>query len=575
MGLTSGNGSEEGAVVASSVSQTNFLTEGLKLPGGQAGFEPKREGPIFGVDLGTTNSCVAVVENGVPKVLKDSKGRSTIPSLVTITEQGAVLVGYAAVNRLRTHPAQTVNESKRLIGAPHNGRLATMMKERVLYSLCPGAQGQAAVVLQGRGVRLEEIAALILLEARQMAEAHYGRSVHRCVITCPAAYNELQRAAVRRAGRLAGMRVERVINEPTAASVAYGYRRQEDKKLAVFDLGGGTFDATVLHMKGSLFEVLASGGDTFLGGADFDDMIVDYLLDEFYDLHDGVDLIEELEPQARLRQAAVNAKHVLSSRRETTISLPMLMMGPDGKPLDLRVNLTDEELGRIVDPLVERTIQGLNTVIRARGLKPEDIDDVLLVGGQTRMPAVQKRLEKYFGKPPSKGINPDEAVARGAAIVAHAIMVPGSQLNLKDVVSKTVGIADPRYGEYIKVVPASTPVPTSETYVVTTHKHKQTVIKLHVFQGEAKALDENEFLGTLVFDKLPKLPRGEVKIEIQFTVNDENILELEALEMSSGKHLTAWLSLEGGVPEAGRPTTKSIIKEGQKRRGLLSRLLRR
>ncbi len=553
----------------------DFLTHGLRLPGGEPGFEPKREGPIFGVDLGTTNSCVAVIENGMPKVLTDERGRTTIPSLVTVTEDGAVLVGHDAVNRLRTHPAQTVNESKRLIGAPFNGRLAAMMKQRVLYQICAGAQGQAAVVLQGRGVRLEEVGALILLEAKRLAEKHYGRSVHRCVVTCPAAYNELQRAAVRRAGRLAGMVVERVINEPTAASVAYGYRKEEDKKLAIFDLGGGTFDATILHMKGSLFEVLASGGDTFLGGADFDDAIVDYLLDEFYDMHHGVSLEESLEPQARVRQAAINTKHLLSSRREAKVSLPMLMIGPQGNPLDLHLTLTDEQLTAIVDPLVERTIQGLNTVIRARGLKPQDIDDILLVGGQTRMPAVQKRLEKYFGKAPSKGINPDEAVARGAAIVAHAIMVPGSQLNLKDVVSKTVGIADPRYGGYIKIVPANTPVPTSGTHVVATTQNKQTTIKVHVFQGEAKALDENEFLGTVVFDKLPKLPRGEVKVEIHFTVNDENILELEALEMTTGKTLVAELSLEGGVPEAGRPTTKSIIKEGRRKRGLLSRLLGR
>lgn len=550
-----------------------FLTEGWRLPGIDPDFVPKREGPVFGVDLGTTNTCVAVVENGVPKVVP-CKGKTTIPSLVTATETGTILVGHEAVNRLRTHPAQTIHESKRLIGSPYNGNLAERMRMRVLYDICAGPQGQAAVMLQGHGVLLEEVAALILAKAKGAAEEHYGRPVSRCVITCPAAYSELQRAAVRRAGRLAGLYVERVINEPTAAAVAYGYRKEIDKRLAVFDLGGGTFDATLLHMKGSSFEVLSSGGDTFLGGADFDDLIMEFLLDEFWTQHGGAKLDGQVESLARVRQAAVNAKHVLSSRRDARISLPMLLLTEQG-PLDLNVTLTDEQLARIVDPLIERTIQGLNSVIRSSSLKPADVDDVLLVGGMTRMPAVQRRLEKYFGKTPSKGINPDEAVALGAGIVAHAISVPGSQLSLKDVLSKTVGVADPRYGDFKRIIPRNKPVPTSATYVMETTHHKQTSMKLHVFQGEVDELEENEFLGTITFDNLPKLSRGEVKIEIYFKVNDENILEVHAHNMATGKEVLAALSLEGGVPEGARPTSRSIIRESMGKKSFWDRLLRR
>ncbi|MBM4281223.1 MAG: TIGR02266 family protein [Deltaproteobacteria bacterium] len=526
----------------SSAPAVRLVRHALNLPGMDPAFTPKREGPIVGIDLGTTNSCVAFVDKGKPVIIKSRDGYATMPSIVALAADGRLMVGHAAAAQMVTNPADTIHGGKRLVGRPFDSSVVAEVKARAHYQIVAGPSGQAAVWLGGVGLTLEEVSALILKEMKDTAEARLKTPVHRAIITCPAFYSEHQRAAVREAGRLAGLHVERVLNEPTAAALAFGYGKAlKKKKLAVFDLGGGTFDATVLDVDGQTFEVKSTGGDTFLGGLDFDHAIVAFFIDTFNTQH-GVAFQGDSVALQRLVVEAEHAKRALSEYTTYKGHVPHVII-KDGKPYDLNYELTREKLDALVVPLVDRSLAVLDQVLKEPGLTPADIDDVLLVGGATRMLCVRERLLAYFGKAPHKGVHPDEAVAVGAAILAHAIEAREG-IRLIDVNPMSIGVGLPA-GRYKKVVERNTALPVSKSYTLATTKDKQTKLELQIFQGEADTTEKNELLCNLGFDELPKKPRGEVKVQVNFHVSDEAILTLTALELTTGREVKTTIATKG------------------------------
>ena len=528
--------------------QTSFVRAQLNLPGVQPGFQPNRTGPIMGVDLGTTNSCVALVENGRPRVIASREGYSTIPSIVAISDKGQILVGHPAKTQMITNPALTVYGSKRLVGRHYQSPIVEEVRNRTHYHVIPGPNGEAAVGLGNLAMTLEEVSALLLLEAKQLAEAHLGRSVHRAVITCPAFYNERQRQAVRTAGLLAGLYVERVVNEPTAAALAFGYGKGLVRRIAVFDLGGGTFDATVLELKRDTYEVLSTGGDTFLGGVDFDNLLTDYLLDTFEN-QTGVPFRGDRVALQRIIDAAEMAKKSLTDAERHRVHIPYITT-MNNQPVDLDITVDRVTLEQLYQQLVERSVRVLDEVIRARHMTPGDIDDILLVGGMTRMPAVRIRLKRYFGKDPQKGVHPDEAVALGAALLANAIQ-QHEGVKLKDVLPMSIGVGLPQ-GRFKVVLPRNTPLPMTKKYTIPTTKDNQKSLELHVFQGEDETVDRCELLGTLAFDKLPKGGKGTVRVEVTFKLSEECILNLSAKELSTGRAMEASMTTKGTPMEVRR-----------------------
>lgn len=529
------------AATATPTGGARLSREALHLPGLDPSFSPKREGPIVGIDLGTTNSCVAFIEKGKTVIIKSKDGYSTMPSIVALAADGRILVGHPAAAQMVTNPADTIHGGKRLVGRPFDSPVVSEVKLRTHYHVVEGPSGQAAVSIGGAVLTLEEVSALILKEMKQTAEARLRTPVTRAVVTCPAFYSEHQRAAVREAGRLAGLHVERVLNEPTAAALAFGYGKALKKKIAVFDLGGGTFDATILSVDGDTFEVKSTGGDTFLGGLDFDHAIVGRLLDAFKVQH-GIPFRGDRVAMQRLIVESENAKRALSEYNSFKIQVPHVTV-IDGQPYDLQCEITREQMDALVKPLVDRTVAVLDQVIKEPGLSPGDIDDILLVGGATRMLSVRDRLKDYFGKPPHKGVHPDEAVAVGAAILAHAVEAREG-IRLVDVSPMSIGVALPA-GRFKKVVERNSPLPASKSYTISTTKHKQTKLELQIYQGEGDTVDKNELLCNLGFDDLPKKPQGAVKVQVNFSLSDEAILTLTALELSTGREAKATIATKG------------------------------
>ncbi len=488
------------------------------------------KGVVLGIDLGTTNSCCSLVKNGKPFIVPSRKGHNTIPSIVALDPMGELLVGDAARAQMEINPSRTVYGSKRLVGRPFESPIVNQVRDRFHYEIVAGKGGQAAVKIDEKVISLEQVSSYILTEIRDVAQDYLGKVIMRAVITVPAFYNENQRSAVRRAGQLAGLRVERILNEPTAAALSYGYRKEKKRLVLVYDLGGGTFDASLMRLEGNSFQVLATGGDTFLGGVDFDTQLTDHVLIEFQ-LQLGK--MPKMERVALLRtlQGAENAKRQLSARQETEIRLPFIGF-VDDKPVDLQVKVTRDTLDKLGIPMIERTLNVCDEVLAQAGKRPADIDDILLVGGQTRMPLIWMMLEDHFGKTPLKGVHPDESVAVGAALLA-ASLDSDEDLVLSDVLPMSIGLGVPG-SDFIPLLKAGTAVPISRIFALPTHSEGQTKMLVPVYQGDSAQVDENEYLGTIIIRGIPPGPVGSRSIEIAFSLNSECSLSVSASDSEAG-----------------------------------------
>jgi molecular chaperone DnaK len=507
----------------------------------------RRSRIAIGIDLGTTNSCAAVVRDGRPYVIPSREGYNTVPSIVALNARNRIVVGHLARAQLLTNPRATVYGAKRLVGRPFESDVVQEIRSKFAYEIVADPNGLAAVRLGPETLSLEQVSALILREVKEVAQNHLGEEVNRAVITVPAYYNERQRAAVRTAGALAGLHVERILNEPTAAALAYAFGRHLNQRVLVYDLGGGTFDASVLELSDNVYEVVSTGGDTFLGGVDFDNRIVDRLL-ALWREQTGRDFDGDRVALSRLVDAAERAKCALSERAEFPVQLPFLAM-KDGHPVSLDARLGREEVVKLVEPLVDRTLAVCREVLSTRDLAPGDIAEVLLVGGQSRMPLVHEKVAAFFGRAPSRAVHPDEAVAVGAALLAYSL---GSAegVVLIDVLPMSIGIGLPG-GRVKTIIERNTPLPARKQYGLATSRDGQTEFELVVYQGEGATAAEREYLGTVRLTGLPPGPRGMVKIAVTFELGAECLLTVTARELNSGRQVQTVMSPQEG-PNAAR-----------------------
>src|SRR2546423_8905703 len=448
---------------------------------------------ILGIDLGTTNTCVASVRNKIPKVVPTDKGNLILPSVVALSAKGDLLVGGVAKDQMVTNPKNTIYGAKRLIGRKFNSRVVQDLKHYFSYDIVPGPDGEAAVTLGGKTYTLPQVSSFVLAQVKTIAEQFLGGAISEAVISVPAYYNDNQRQAVKEAGRLAGFNVKRIVNEPTAAALAYGFNRGLDQRILVYDLGGGTFDVSVLQLTGNVFEVLATGGDTFLGGVDFDNRIIDYVLEEFRN-ETKIDLTQSPVAMQRIKNAAEAAKIDLSLLSNVVIELPYIA-DRKGKPVDLRIPVSRERVNALVMDLVDRTFQIVDRVLGEKNIPPSDIAEVLLVGGQTRTPLVQGKTHQHFGRPPRKGVHPDESVALGAALLAESMSEIDS-VTLVDALSMPIGFAMPA-GRFRKVIEKNTQIPAQRSFRLP--PTKGAVMELDIFHGDSERIIDNEYLGTLRF----------------------------------------------------------------------------
>ncbi len=491
---------------------------------------------VIGIDLGTTNSCVAAVVGGIPTVIANRGGYKTTPSMVAIAESGRRLIGHIAKRQAITNAENTVYAAKRLIGRKWSDPRTEAARADLPYTIIQGDIGDIRVQLRDRVYTVPEISAMVLTEMKKVAEDHFGEKIERAVITIPAYFNDGQRQATKDAGRVAGLDVIRIINEPTAAALAYGYRKDIQKKVAIYDLGGGTFDISILDIGEGVFEVLATGGDTFLGGEDFDRRIVEWLVFGFAKEH-NIDLRNDPMSLQRLRDAAEKAKIELSMTQTTEINLPFIISTGKNDSLHLQRTLTREKLEELTSDLVERTLEMCNRTLKAAKIESDELEDVILVGGQTRMPRVQAAVKEFFGIEPSKNVHPDEVVALGAAVQAHALVTQGDgepDLLLLDVTPHNLGIMIAG-GYFQTLIPANSTVPTSANHMFTTVRDEQTAVKIVVLQGESGVAADNELLGEFILTGLRKAPRGEVEIEVTFDISPDGIVSVSAKDMDTGK----------------------------------------
>ncbi len=476
---------------------------------------------VIGIDLGTTNSCVAIMEGGEPKVLTNSEGGRTTPSVVAFTDKGERLVGLVAKRQAVTNAENTVFAVKRLIGRRYDDPEVQRTKKIVPYKIVEGPNGAAYVEIRGKQYSPAEISAMVLTKMKQTAEEYLGEKVTDAVITVPAYFNDSQRQATKDAGRIAGLNVLRIINEPTAASLAYGLDKKKEEKIAVFDLGGGTFDISILEIGDGVFEVKATNGDTFLGGEDFDLRIVDWLAEEFKKEH-GVDLREDRMALQRLKEAAEKAKCELSSTTETEINLPFITADASG-PKHLVMKLTRAKLESLVADLIDRLEPPCRTALKDAGITAADVDEVILVGGMTRMPRVQEKVKEIFGKEPHKGVNPDEVVAIGAAIQGAVLKGEVKDVLLLDVTPLSLGI-ETLGGVMTKLIEKNTTIPTRKSQIFTTATDNQTAVTIHVLQGEREMAKDNKSIGRFELYGIPPAPRGVPQIEVTFDIDANGIL---------------------------------------------------
>jgi molecular chaperone DnaK len=494
---------------------------------------------IIGIDLGTTNTCASVVENGQPRIIPSSKGYQIIPSVVGFTPNDELLVGIDAVRQSLINPENTIYGAKRLLGRKYSSRIVQDVKRAFHYQIIEGHNGEVEVLGNGRPFTIPEVMSLILREIRKAAAEYLHDEDLQAVITCPAYFNDRQRFAVKEAGRLAGLEVVRIINEPTAAALAYGYRKGIERKIVVYDLGGGTFDVSVMDLGQDVYQVLSTLGDTFLGGVDFDNRIVEQMTDRF-EKETGLNLMGDRIALQRLKAAAEEAKKELSLRTESVINLPYIATGSDG-PLNLSYKIKREELEQWVQGLVDKTIDVCQTAIEAAKLMPNEIDDVVLVGGQTRMPLLWEKVKYYFGRSPSKGVHPDEVTAMGAAIMADILSRGETGVLLLDVVPLSIGLALPG-GRFKKIISRNSTTPIKKTEVFTTSKDNQKSVSITVMQGDNAKVEENEVLSSFAFTGLPPHRKGQLRIEVTFAVDADGILTVSARDQSTGRKVTTTIN---------------------------------
>jgi molecular chaperone DnaK len=471
--------------------------------------------PILGIDLGTTNTCVAYVRNKLAKVVPSDKGSLILPSVVAVSEKGDLLVGNVAKDQMVVNPRNTIYGAKRLIGRKYNSKVVQDIRHYFSYEIVEGPQGEAAVVLAGKVYTMPQISSFVLQRCKQVAEATLGQEISDAVISVPAYYNDNQRQAVKEAGKLAGFNVRRIVNEPTAAALAYGLNRGFEHKVLVYDLGGGTFDVSVLHLHGNVMEVLATGGDTFLGGVDFDNRIIDFVLEEFRN-ETKIDLTQSPIAMQRIKNAAEAAKIDLSLLSNVVIELPYIT-DRRGKPVDLRIPVSRERVNALVMDLVDKTFELVERVLGEKNLKNADIQEVLLVGGQTRMPLVQGKAHQYFGRPPRKGVHPDESVALGAALLADSMQEIDS-VTLVDVLSMPIGFAMSG-GRFRRVIEKNTQIPVQKSFRLPPAKNS-VELELDIFQGDSEKILDNEYLGTLRF------PPDSAGQRVNFSLDEECLLHV-------------------------------------------------
>ncbi len=512
---------------------------------------------IIGIDLGTTNSCVAVMEGGDPKVINNTEGNRTTPSIVAFTESGERLVGQVAKRQSVTNPEATIFAVKRLIGRKFNSAEVKRDINIVPYKIIQAENDDAAVEVRGKPYSPAEVSAMVLSKMRETAENYLGETVTDAVITVPAYFNDSQRQATKDAGRIAGLNVLRIINEPTAAALAYGLDKKVDEKIAVFDLGGGTFDISILEIGDGVFEVKSTNGDTFLGGEDFDLRIIDWLADEFKK-ESGLDLRGDKMALQRLKEAAERAKMELSTAMESDINLPFITADASG-PKHLNIKLTRSKLEALVDDLIEKVVGPCQTALKDASLAAKDINEVILVGGMTRMPKVQEKVKRIFGQEPNKGVNPDEVVAVGAAIQGGVLKGDVKDVLLLDVTPLSLGI-ETLGGVFTKLIEKNTTIPTRRSQIFSTAADNQPAVSIHVLQGEREMVSGNKTLGRFELVGIPPAPRGIPQIEVTFDIDANGIVHVSAKDLGTGKEQSIQITASSGLSEA---EIQQLIKDAE------------
>ncbi|MEK7351123.1 MAG: molecular chaperone DnaK [Nitrospirota bacterium] len=514
-------------------------------------------GKVIGIDLGTTNSCVSIMSGGEPIVIANAEGARTTPSVVAITEKGERLVGQIAKRQAITNPENTIFSVKRLMGRKFRSQQVTDAAKRLPYKISEGDNGDAHVELRGKRYSPPEISAMILQKMRQTAEDYLGEKVTEAVVTVPAYFDDSQRQATKDAGQIAGLNVLRIINEPTAAALAYGLDKKKDERVAVYDLGGGTFDVSILEIGDGVFEVKSTNGDTYLGGDDFDQRVMDWLVDEFKK-DQGIDLRKDRMALQRLKEAAERAKIELSSSQETEINLPFVTADANG-PKHLVVKLTRAKLEQLVDDLIQRSIEPCKKALSDAGVSARDIHEIVLVGGMTRMPKVIQAVKEFFGKEPHRGVNPDEVVAIGAGIQGGVLKGEVKDVLLLDVTPLSLGI-ETLGGVFTKLIERNTTVPTKKSQVFSTAADNQTAVTIRVFQGEREMANDNKLLGQFDLVGIPAAPRGMPQVEVTFDIDANGIVHVSAKDLATQKEQSIKITASSGL---SKEEVEKLVKDAQ------------